>query len=247
MDQSTFIRFDDALPLDAAPRIDLYGLVHKGLRAFMFDTLARMGRCDANDPQDLADTLSATRQLLAVLHGHLHHENDFVHAALEARRPGASRPTAEDHEGHEQAIAALEAAVDELGSIDAARRPRAAYRLYLRLARFVAENLEHMEVEETHLTALLRDAFDDTELAAIHERLVASIPPEELATVHRWIFVGITHDERVGMLSAMREHAPAPVFEGSVARCRDLLAPRDWAKLARALDLPAVAGLVEIW
>ena len=61
MDQSTIIRFDDALPLHAAPRLDLYGPVHKGLRAFMFDTLGRLGRCDADDPAELERTLAARK------------------------------------------------------------------------------------------------------------------------------------------------------------------------------------------
>ncbi len=247
MDQSTIIRFDDALPLDAAPRLDLYGPVHKGLRALMFDTVARLGRCDAGDAREVADTLAAVRTLLWVCERHLHHENAIVHAAMESRRPGSSAMTADDHVGHVDAIAALRDQVDATEAVAPAHRPRALYRLYLRVARFVAENLEHMEVEETHNTAVLRDAFDDAGLAQVHDRILASIPPEEMALFMRWILVGISHEERVGMLTGMRANAPAPAFDATVSTCRDLLAPNDWAKLAKALGLPAVAGLVEIW
>jgi hypothetical protein len=247
MDQSTLIRLEDALPLEAAPRMDLYGPVHKGLRTLMFDTLGRVGRCDTDDARDLAEAIDSARTLLWICASHLSHENVFVHEAMEARRPGASRRTGEDHVEHERSIAALRAAVDALETTAPALRSVAMYRLYLRLARFVAENLEHMEVEETHNTWLLRDAYDDAELGALHDRLLASIDPAEMQVFQRWILAGISHPERVGMLSAMRASAPAPVFEATVAQCRDILAPRDWAKLARALELPAVAGLVEVW
>lgn len=246
MDRSTLTRTDDTA-LDAAPRMDLYGPIHKALRCFMADTLARLGRCDVADAAELADATAALRTLLAMMRGHLEHENDFLHAAIEARRPGASRHPADDHDEHREAIAALAAAVDAFEAAPEAARPALQRRLYLKLARFVAENLEHMEMEETHVTALLRELYDDAELAAIHDRLVASLPPEEHAVAMRWMMAAVTHGERLGMLGAMREQAPPPVFDGVVSICRDVLAPRDWAKLAKALSLPAVAGLVEIW
>jgi hypothetical protein len=244
MDRSTLIRFDTALPLDAPPRPDLYGPVHKGLRALMFDTLTRLGRCDAGDAPELAQVLAAARTLLWVCERHLHHENVVVHAAMESRRPGSSAPTADDHAGHADAIAALRAQVDATEAVAPALRARALHRLYLR---FVAENLEHMEVEETHNAWTLRDAFDDAELGRIHDRILESIPPEEMALFMRWILAAVSHGERVAMLADMRANAPAPAFDGTVALCRDLLAPNDWAKLANALALPAGAGIVEAW
>jgi hypothetical protein len=247
MDRSALVRLDD-VPATAAPvRMDLYGPIHKALRAFMFDTVARLGRCDAGDPAELADTVARARGLLHIMRGHLTHENGFVHPAIEARRPGGSAITGEDHEEHERAIAALDGALDLLEAIDDARRPATLHRTYLRFARFVAENLEHMEVEETHNTALLHAAYDDAELMDIHDRLLASIPPAELMTDLRWIVIGVSHPERVGILTDMRAKAPPPAFAAVIDMCRDVLSPNDWGKLANALGLPAGAGLVEVW
>ncbi len=208
---------------------------------------ARLGRCDAGDAAEVERTLGAVRTLLWICDAHLEHENAFVHEAMEARRPGSARLTADDHVEHGRAIAALRGLLDETAAVPEALRAQALYRLYLRTARFVAENLEHMELEETHNTWMLRDAYDDAELGAIHDRILAAIPPAEHAVFQRWIVGAIPHGERVAMLTGMRQHAPARVFDGAVALCRDVLAPNDWAKLAKALDLPAVAGLVEIW
>jgi hemerythrin-like domain-containing protein len=247
MDRSTILRCEEAFGIDAPVRLDIYGAVHKGLRAFMFDTLVRVGAADAADSLQLADTIGRSRQLLELMRAHLTHEDTFVHPMIEAARPGAAGLTVEHHDEHRQAIAALEGELDALEAADAARRPPVLYRLYLRLARFVAENLEHMEIEETHNTAVLREAYDDGQIGAMIQRLLATIAPDKAATFHRWMFVGMSHDERVGMLSAMRELAPAPVFDGEVARARDVLAARDWGKLANALGVPAGAGLIEVW
>lgn len=247
MDQSTMIRADITPVPDTPPRLDVYGAVHKGLRAFMFDTLMRVGRADPSDAAQFDEALAQTRALLSICGEHLQHENAFVHAAIEARRAGAARRTADDHAEHEQAIAALSREADTLATAPPTCRGTAMHRFYLQLAHFVAENLEHMAVEETHNTAVLRDAYSDEEIGAMLHALVMSIPPASSAVFHRWMFAAMTHAELAGLLGALRAQAPAPVFDAEVARARDVLPPRDWAKLTRALALPAGAAVLEPW
>ena len=88
------IRLDErrgrAPSLAAGSLVDMYTLVHKGIRAFMGSTLTAVGRMDANDREETAATLAEVRALAMFLRAHLHHENQFVHPALEARRPGSA-------------------------------------------------------------------------------------------------------------------------------------------------------------
>ena len=80
----------------AVARFDLYAGVHKGLRLFMADTLTRVGRLDLDDEPELAATLGQLDELLEICRSHLGHENQFVHTAIEARRPGGA---SSEHEG----------------------------------------------------------------------------------------------------------------------------------------------------
>ena len=227
----------------AAPRHDIYAAVHKGLRAAMGDTLAAVGRMDPADTTDVAAALGQLRSLLAMCATHLEHENHFLHAAMEARSPGSSARTGEDHVGHEEAIDELTAEIGAFERAAAAGRPDAAHRLYLRLARFVAENLEHMHVEETANNGVLWSCYSDEELLAIEHRLVAAIPPPNMVAFLRWMIPGVSHDTRVAMLLGMRQGAPAEVFQDVLGMARTRLSPRDWAKLAVALGLPATAAV----
>jgi hypothetical protein len=59
----------------------------------------------------------------------------------------------------------------------------AALQLYRHPARFVAENFEHMQVEETVHNEALWAHYTDAELKALHDRLRASIPPAEMMLV----------------------------------------------------------------
>lgn len=221
-----------------APRFDLYRPIHKALRAFMSDTLVAVGSLDIDDEADVTVVVDQTRGLLAMLAVHLDDENRFVHAAMEARRPGSARRTADDHVSHECALADLEHLLVTLERSDGApTRAQAAFELYRRLGLFVAENYEHMNVEERENNAVLWADYADEELVAIEGEILGSIPPEALAVGMRWMIPAINHGERVGMLQGMRAGMPPETFEGVLAIARAHLAARDWAKLESALGL----------
>jgi hypothetical protein len=228
--------------MTASPRFDIYVLVHMALRAAMTHALTAVGRQDWHDDADTAAALAQVRALLALARTHLAKENEFLHRALEARRPGSSAAAAHDHAQQEESIVALEALVARIESAPAAARAADARRLYHALALFVAENFEHMHVEETELNAVLWAAYTDDELRAIHDSLVASVEPQQMAEVVRWMVPNIAPAERALMLGDMQRKAPAEVFSRVLDLVRPALSARDWDKLMKALaPLPAAA------
>ena len=106
----------------------------------------------------------------------------------------------------------------------------------------LSENLEHMHFEETHNMAVLWSACSDDEIMAIEHAIVASIPPDMMMKFVRWMLLGMPHPDRVGMLAAMRDSAPAEAFEAVRTLARAHLEARDWRKLEAALDLAAQAA-----
>ena len=226
------------------PRMDMYSGIHKALRALMADTLLALGRMDVEDTLELAQTTQRVIELVEFCASHLRHENEFVHAAIEARAPGASEAIGQDHEEHLQDIARLAAAAAGLRALPLSARFAAAQDLYRELALFIAHNFEHMHVEETAHNAVLWARYTDAELVAIHDALVASIPPEEMMFVARWMVPFMNPAERAAVLADMRSKAPAPAFEAVLATVQPRLDAREWAKLTRALGLPPAPGLV---
>lgn len=227
----TATRHEPATP----PRLDLYTPIHKAIRHFMTDTLLRVGRMDVNDAEEVEATLGQLDTLMSQCVAHLDHENSFIHAAIEARRPGASHRIAEEHLDHLESIDALRADTAQLRRARADDRAAAALRLYRHLALFVAENLQHMHIEETANNAALWAHYTDEELVAIHDRLLASIAPAEMMLGLRWMVPALTPQQRAGMFGEMKAGAPAEVFNAVVDTVRPHLAARDWSKLASAL------------
>jgi iron-sulfur cluster repair protein YtfE (RIC family) len=216
-------------------RVDLYVGVHKGLRALMSDVLATVGRVDAHDPADVDAAMKQVRGLLEACRLHLHKENQFLHPAMEGRRPGSAGPTADDHVHHEQAIEQLESGVLAVERSTGATRAAAALTLYRRLALFVADNYQHMHVEETDNNAVLWAAYTDEELLEIQHALVASIPPQWMAVFLRWMVPAMAPAERAALLTTIQQGAPTEVFERILAAVKPHLGERDWTKLMAAL------------
>jgi len=229
-----------------APRLDLYAFIHKALRQFMHETLARLGRLDVEDSDERNGTLDQVDALLQQLRCHVQHENDFIHTAIEARRPGASRHTADDHLLHGDAIGNLEDESRALRNGRADQRAALAQRLYRHLAAFVGENLQHMHIEETENNATLWALYTDPELADLHDRLVGSLPPDEMALTARWMAAALNPQELALVFGDIQRKAPAAALQALLDVTRPVLSDTRWAQLNRALGRPPVPGLVDV-
>ena len=228
----------------AAPRHDFYAHIHKGLRSFMTDTLLRVGRLDLFDAAEMKATLDQLEALLAFCRNHLQHENDFVHTAIEARLPGGSSRIAGEHVEHLETIAALREDARQLREAAAAQRTPLALRLYRHLALFVAENFEHMHVEETMHNAVLWAHYSDAELEEQHGRLLASLPPQEVLDVARWMVPALPPVDRAALLNGMKAGLPPHAFQALVGWVRPHLDAAAWAKLGPAIGV-VQPGLVQ--
>ncbi len=217
-------------------RYQIYSAVHKGLRALMADTLLRVGKMDAEDSCETAQTLEQLSNLLTLCRSHLEHENAFLHPALERARPNAALNTAEEHIEHLHAIADLERQLIAADAATGGERAAAMHRLYLQLATFVAENMQHMHGEETDNNAVFLQYYSDAEVMALEAELVSHIPPAEMAVWLRWMIPHMNAAERLHMLGGAKLHAPRPAFEGMLALAREVLSERDWYKLERGLQ-----------
>lgn len=220
-----------------APRLDLYAPIHKALRSMMSDTLGRIGRVDVADAEELQQGLAQLEALLALCESHVHHENHFMHPAIEARQPSGSVRIAHEHEEHLQHIAELRDEVATLRAAPSQARAALALRLYRHLALFVAANLQHMHIEETAHNAALWAHYSDAELMQLHGRLMASIDPREHLTVARWMVPALTPAERAAVVGGMKAEASPEAFMGLLAHIRPHLDDKAWKQLARAVGV----------
>ena len=163
-----------------------------------------------------------------------------MHPAIEARCPGTTERIGDEHAEHLDAMAALEAEAAALRALPSAG---AALRLYRHLARFVGENFLHMHVEESAHNSALWAAYSDAELLEIHQRILASIDPAEMALVLRWMVPAMSPAERAALLGEMQTQMPPEAMRCVLEIVRPHLDDSAWGKLAHALHLPIAPGL----
>jgi hypothetical protein len=182
--------------------------------------------------------LSQLAQLLQLYADHTRLENDHLHTALEARRPGVTTHIGGEHRAHAEALAELQAEAQALPTMPP---PAALLRLYRRFSRFVAAGLEHMAAEETRHNAALWELLDDVELQALQQRLHAAMAPERLALLLRWMLPALTPAERDDVLARLDADTRDRLLE-ALRPHRDR---PEWARLHRVLGRPPVPGLVD--
>ena len=218
-----------------SPRFDIYALIHKALRAQMSHALCEVGRTDWDDSHERDATLATVRELLGVCHGHLEHEETYLHPAIEAAEPRGRMLADSDHGRHQ---AAMETLFDLIAVVERATpsmRQNTGERLYRELALFVADNFEHMAFEEREHNRMLWSAYTDAEIHDIHRELVSSIPPAKMMETLRWMVPYSTAQERAQLLGGMLHTAPPGAFNAVMSMLQGTLRSNDMQKLTRAL------------
>jgi hypothetical protein len=216
--------------------VDLYRDIHKGIRSELFGLTDQAGSLDPSDRADRADLSARVQGVVELLVSHAEHEDAFVQPAIEAHLPDLAQQIEADHHRLEARIALLnEQAVD---AVDPAGDPRGnAHRLYVDLASFVSDYLAHQDLEERVVMPALDDAIGTEANLAIHQAIVGSIPPEEMAKSLAIMLPAMNVDDRTELLGGMKAGAPAEVFQGVWSLAGSVLAPRDLEALAARLSL----------
>jgi len=216
---------------------DLYRDVHKGIRAELFALVLEAGRLDPSvrtSRLELADHIGSTVGLLVA---HAEHEDTHVQPAIEIHLPNLAEKIAGDHvaiEARLDHLVEMAAAAVEVSAADEAGR---VHRLYLELASFTRAYLEHQDVEERDVMPALEAAIGVESVVAIHQAIVGSIPPDQMAQSLAIMLPAMNVDGRTALLGGIQAGAPAPVFEGVWGLAGSVLAPADQAAVAVRLGL----------
>ncbi|SOE17522.1 hypothetical protein SAMN05877838_2422 [Hoeflea halophila] len=195
----------------AETKEDLYYAIHKGLRFANAKMLISLGSVEPSDEAAVTSVLQQFETHLMVSASHLHHENEKIHILLDERAPGATIHAGDDHAEHEQAFVEMRRMAADVAAA-AHDRPAKLRSLYQRFAVYFADDLTHMNEEETVLMPLIEKHFSADEIVGIRTRIVQDIPPEEMALYSRAMLGAATPSERVAMVTGMHAGMPDNVF-----------------------------------
>jgi hypothetical protein len=226
-------------PIDEVefPPIDVYRDVHKGIRAGLFALTGDTGHTDPADRCARAALATRVDDLVALLVSHAQHEDEYVQPLIEQYMPALAAQIAGDHVVLEARMVDLRAlAARAVDAADADRR-NALHRSYVELASFTSAYLAHQDVEERLVMPALARALGIDAVLTLHQSIVASIPPDEMAAALALMLPAMNIDDRTELLGGMKAGAPAPVFEGVWGLAASVLTAADHQALGARLGL----------
>lgn len=210
---------------------DLYRDIHKGIRSELFAVTEEAGRLDPSEGEARAALAAHVRDVVWLLVSHAEHEDAAIQPAIDDHLPALAAQIETDH-------ATLERRLLDLASwADAAGGRADVHRLYVELASFTSAYLAHQDVEERVVMPALEAAVGVPAVEAIHQAIVSSIPPDEMARSLAIMLPAMNVDDRAELLGGMQAGAPAEVFAGVWSLAGSVLPAADLSALGRRLGV----------
>jgi hypothetical protein len=217
--------------------VDTYRDIHKGIRADLFALTGAAGRVDPGSAADVRAVAAHLDNTVDLLVTHAEHEDTHLVAVMADTLPDLNAKIQRDHAELESRLEDLQgwAGVAVEAPEGAARGDM--QRLYIELASFTSAYLAHQDLEERVVAPELQRVLGPEGVLAIHQAIIASIPPEMMATSLALMLPAMNNDDRTEMLGGMQAGAPPEVFAGVWSLAGSVLESRDVAVLARRLGI----------
>lgn len=214
---------------------DAYRDIHKGIRSELFAVVGSAGNVDPADTAGRSALCAHVGDVVELLVDHAGHEDTHLLPVLEVHVPALYERNTADHarlDAHLERVA--ERAAATLNSVPSEQRAR-VHNLYLDLASYTSAYLAHQEFEERIVMPAILDAVGVDGAVAIHQAIVASIPPPNMAKGFAVMLPAMNVDDRMELLAGMERGAPPEAFAEVWGLTRSVLTPSDFAALAARL------------
>jgi hypothetical protein len=216
---------------------DLYRDIHKGIRSELFALTTTAGNVDPADGCGRAALAAHVASVKDVLELHAEHEDAQIDPLLNEHAPSLAERITSDHEVLEARFSWINDLADDFASAGAVDQRRLGHLLYLELSTFTSSYLEHQAVEERVVMPALERAVGLEAVIGVHQAIVGSIPPQQMAQSLAFMLPAMNVDDRTEMLGGMRMAAPPEAFAAVVDLTSSVLPPADFAALVARLEL----------
>ena len=199
-------------------RFNAFNLVHKALRAMLYDAALTLQQTYFANTDEAENALQKVEDVLFLFENHAHHEDTMVLPAVEMYEPQLVDEFEKEHEKDLALSNRMKNLLNIYRNIYfTEERIVCGSAISKAFVEFMVFNLEHMAKEEILLNEALWKHYSDEQLLAMNEKIVASIPPAELALASKWMLRGINNFDAIMWLKNIKQNAPAPVFDALIS------------------------------
>jgi hypothetical protein len=195
-------------------RFNSFNMIHKALRAMLYDTALCLQQIYFADIEEADDALNKVETVIAQFDQHALHEDTYVLPAIRILDPNLVAVFEGEHEEDHALGEKLKHIINMFRATSGAEERIACGSALIHAFReFMIFNLEHMAKEEVDINKVLWENYTDAQLMEINARIVASIPAEEKIISSKWMMRGVNKMEAIAWLKGVKKTAPSFVFE----------------------------------
>ena len=193
-------------------RFNIFNQIHKALRALLYDTALLLQQTHFAHPEEAEVALSRVRHVLDVIDKHGEHEDNSILPAIKEYEPSLVDAFEQEHEADHELAEILRAKISAFENETTEGKLKIGHDILQDFIAYTTFNLDHMAKEESVLNERLWRYYSDAEIVEINHRIVASIPPEEVAFTSAWMMRGLSNSEISRWLKEVQRNAPEFVF-----------------------------------
>jgi len=195
-------------------RFNPFNMIHKALRAMLYDTALTLQQTYFADQAEAADAMEKMNEVIIAFEKHGMHEDTILMPVIAGYDPAMIASFEQEHKEDLSLGNKLRHLQNMYNATESAEERIMAGSVITRAFRdYMIFNLEHMQREEVELNKLLWDHYTDEELLEINARIVATIPPAEMTSASQWFMRSINKAEARSWLIAVKQTAPDFVFD----------------------------------
>jgi hypothetical protein len=183
----------------ASARVDLFTLIHKGVRRLLFETAMEVSRTDFAAADETERAERAVRRCFDFLREHADHEDRVIQPWIARSSPALAATLGAEHVALEKAAIAVESLLPRLAGVAAGERRAMGAELQRRLNLLVADQLRHLDREEREANAVLWAHLPDELLTQVRGQITAQVGQPRLAEWYELLQPVLTGPERAAL------------------------------------------------
>jgi hypothetical protein len=223
-------------------RYNSFYLIHKGLRAMLYDAALTLQQTDFSKNEESMNALAKVNDALFAFSNHAHHEDHFIFPMVELHEPALAESFEKEHVEDHRLSDCLKnlLAIYENAMLDE-ERIVCGSAITKSFIEFMVFNLQHMGKEEIYINEALWKYYTDEQIISESQKLIASIPPAEMQFVAKWMLRGISTAETINWLKSIKRSSPEPAFNGLMNLAQSVLSKIQFDIVQEALEEEVLA------
>jgi hemerythrin-like domain-containing protein len=205
-------------------RFNCFTLIHKALRAMLYDTALTIQQTYFADVEVAETAIEKIENILRNFDHHAHNEDHYVLPAVQRYNAQLVDEFEKEHVKDLDLGNNLQQLLHMYKSLsNSEERIACGSAINKSYVEFMVFNLEHMAKEEQLIMPVLWQHYTDVQLMAFNESIIAKTPPHEMQEVATWMLRGINNKDAINWLKGAKATAPDFVFASLLA-----IAEREW-------------------